>query len=67
MPTDTSVILATPQGEPVEEGRKIPLSQILAGPKRAGPLLFDEGEGGDRRSLGQMLDPWNPYQGPDVG
>eukprot|EP00969_Alexandrium_andersonii_P301736 13338055-Alexandrium_andersonii.AAC.1 len=65
MPTDTSVILATPQGELVEEGRKIPLSQILAGPKRAGPLVFDEGGAGGQRSLGQMLDPWNPYRGPE--
>eukprot|EP00969_Alexandrium_andersonii_P302716 13381233-Alexandrium_andersonii.AAC.1 len=25
MPTDTSVVLATPEGEPVDEGRKVPL------------------------------------------
>eukprot|EP00969_Alexandrium_andersonii_P188461 8328349-Alexandrium_andersonii.AAC.1 len=65
MPTDTSVILVTPQGELVDEGRKIPLSQILAGPKRAGPLRFDEGRPSGQRSLSQMLDPWNPYQGPE--
>eukprot|EP00969_Alexandrium_andersonii_P144090 6371825-Alexandrium_andersonii.AAC.1 len=67
MPTDSSVILATPQGEPVGEGRKIPLSQILAGPRRAGPLLFDEEVTSDRRSLQQMIDAWNPYSGPETG
>ena len=55
-PTDSSVVLARPDGEPVDEGRRIPLAQIIAGPRRAG-VQFDEPAGGDCRSLGTMLSP----------
>ena len=54
-PTSTSVILDDAEGKPVEGGKKIPLSQIAAGPRRAA-VRFVEPQDGDCRALSHMLD-----------
>ena len=54
-PTSTSVILDDAEGKPVEGGRNIPLSQIVAGPRRAA-IRFVEPQDGDCRALSHMLE-----------